>query len=257
MLKKELPIGVFDSGIGGLSVLRHAVSVLPNEDFIFYGDNKNAPYGTRSEEEIKELSLECCRFLYDKGVKAIVMACNTATSASVKLMRELFGLPVISIEPAVKPAYENKKDGKIIVMATPATISQSRYKELCKRVGCAESVIDIPCNGLVELLEDGDFEKPQIDDYIRNKFNDITDSKIDGIVMGCTHYSFISEKIRSIAQEMFEGELAIYDGMYGMVRQLKRILEQDNLLRENGNGIIEYYSSKEDCIDIFKKIMHA
>ncbi len=255
MQKKEMPIGFFDSGVGGLSVLRHALSELPNESFIFYGDDLNAPYGTKSEDAIKELSLACCKFLYEKGVKAIVMACNTATSASVKMARETFGLPVISIEPAVKPAYENRKDGKILVMATPATISQTRYKELCRRVGCEDYVINVPCRGLAELLENGDFDNCAVREYIYRKLEPIREEKIDGIVIGCTHYSFISDQIKEVASGLFGGMLAIYDGMYGTVRQLKRVLQKEDLLRQDGKQNIEFYSSKKESIAVFKKIM--
>ena len=135
MYRRRMPIGFFDSGIGGLSVLMCAMRELPREKFIYYGDNLHAPYGSKTEAEIKELSLECGKFLYEKGVKAIVMACNTATSASVKLMRDLYNMPVISIEPAVKPACEAQGNGKVLVMATHATIAQQRYRALLSRLG--------------------------------------------------------------------------------------------------------------------------
>jgi len=255
MNDKHLPIGFFDSGIGGLSVLKHAMKKLPKENFIYFGDDANAPYGTRSEEDIRELTLACGEILFRKGVKAIVMACNTATSIAVREMRERYRIPVISIEPAVKPAAENRKNGRIIVMATPATILQSRFKELKKRVGCEEYVIDMPCDGLVELLESGDFDDPRILAYLDRKFSPIKGEEIDGIVMGCTHYSFIADKIVQIAPKYFTGDCRIFDGMYGMVNHLQRVLENEQLLNDTGCGKVELYSSLEGSADTFRKIL--
>jgi len=255
MNDKRLPIGFFDSGIGGLSVLKHALGKLPQENFIYFGDDANAPYGTRSEEEIRDLTLVCGEFLYNKGVKAIVMACNTATSIAVREMRERYHIPVISIEPAVKPASEGRKNGKIIVMATPATILQTRFKELKKRVGCDDYVIDMPCDGLVELLETGNFEDPRVRGYIERKFSPLKGEEIDGIVMGCTHYSFVSEQIRTVAKEYFIGDCVIYDGMYGMVNHLRNVLEKEDLLNDGGSGEVELYSSLEGSTDTFRRIL--
>lgn len=255
MNSKNLPIGFFDSGVGGLSVLKHALTKLPQENFIFYGDDANAPYGTRSEEEIRKLTLACGEFLYEKGVKAIVMACNTATSIAVREMRERYRIPVISIEPAVKPAFENRKNGEIIVMATPATISQNRFKELKKRIGCEKYVIDLPCDGLVELVEPGDFHNPEIKSYLKKKLSSLKGREIDGIVVGCTHYSFVSEQIAAVAAEYFTGACKLYDGMYGMVNHLKHVLEQENLLNDSGKGNVELYSSLESSTETFRKIL--
>ncbi|MBR4079090.1 MAG: glutamate racemase [Christensenellaceae bacterium] len=255
MKDRKLPIGFFDSGVGGLSVMKHAMKVLPTENFIYYGDDANAPYGTRTEEEIKELSLACGEFLYQKGVKAIVMACNTATSIAVYKMREKYQIPVISIEPAVKPAYEGRENGRILVMATPATIQQSRFKELKKRVGCEAFVIDMPCKGLVELIETGDFDDPRIEGYIREKFEPLKGEVIDGIVMGCTHYSFISDKISKVAKDYFSGKCEIYDGMYGMVNHLKNVLEKEGLANNSGCGETALYSSLEGSTETFRKIL--
>lgn len=243
MDKRERPIGFFDSGVGGLSVLRYAKSQLPKENFIYYGDSKNAPYGNKTEEEIKSLSLACGEFLYQKGVKAMVMACNTATSASVQKMRELYQMPVISIEPAVKPASEAPGAGKILVMATPATIMQRRYNSLVERLGCSDRVLNLPCGGLVELLETGDFENPAIRAYLEEKFRTVGDFQIRAIVLGCTHYSFIANTIQEVAKELLDGPLELFDGMYGMVRQLGRILREKDLESSGPGGQVELYSS--------------
>ena len=255
MQKNRLPIGFFDSGIGGLSVLKHAMRELPEEKFIYYGDTLHAPYGNKSEEEIKELSMACCKFLCDKGVKAIVMACNTATSVSVRQMREQYRLPVISIEPAIKPAFEARKQGKILVMATPATIAQQRYRDLVDRLQCGHAVINMPCGGLVEILEQGDFEDPRIEVYLREKFATLKDTCIDGIVMGCTHYSFIARKIQRLAEDYFTGEKVVYDGMYGTVRQLGRVLQAEGLVTDQPGQTLSLYSSMEHSVEIFAQIL--
>jgi len=255
MEKKDLPIGFFDSGIGGLSVLAHASKELPSENFIYYGDNKNAPYGTKSETEIQDLSLACGKFLYEKGVKAIVMACNTATSAAVLRMREFYRVPVISIEPAVKPAVL-ETSGNVLVMATPATLAQERYRLLVSRLNCLDRVINLPCPGLVELIETLDFESPVLTEYLAQKLTPLIGQNITGIVMGCTHYSFVSQKIADIAEGLFGSPVQIFDGMYGMTRQLKRVLAENNLLRDASPRTISYYSSSgEDTAKTFSTLV--
>ncbi len=251
-----MPVGFFDSGVGGLSVLCHAVSQMPNENFIYYGDSANAPYGTKTEDEIKNLAMQCGEFLFKKGVKAIVMACNTATSASVKRMREEYQLPVVSIEPAVKPASLSGNEGKILVMATPATISGQRYNGLVDRIGCRDRILDLPCGGLVELLETGDFDNPEIERYIRRKFSRISGEKIGSIVIGCTHYSFVSQTIEKIAKEMLDGKCEIFDGMYGTVRQLQKVLCDNRLDGSKKGGAIEIFSSGgEAALAIYRDIV--
>ena len=254
--KRTRPLGFFDSGVGGLSVLCHAVSQLPNENFIYYGDSANAPYGTSSEEEIKNLSLECGAFLAEKGVKAIVMACNTATSAAVYLMREKYQIPVISIEPAVKPAYAAGNPGKIVVMATPATIAGKRYQSLVDRVGCREQVVDMPCGGLVELLETGKFDDPAIAEYVREKLSPLKGQTIGGLVMGCTHYSFVADVIRREAQRISDGACEIFDGMFGTIRHLGNILKAEGLDSPGPGGKVEVYTSGDpDSKAIYEKII--
>ena len=168
--KNTLPIGFFDSGVGGIALLKEAALVMPNEDFIYYGDSLNVPYGNKTEHEIKSLSLSCGEYLFNKGVKAIVMACNTATSISVQMMREQYQIPVISIEPAVKPAVKAAGDGDVIVMATPATISQERYNLLIGRIGSKEKIINISLSRLAQMIETLDLEGVEIAEYLRAKF---------------------------------------------------------------------------------------
>ncbi|MGI6151481.1 MAG: glutamate racemase [Christensenellales bacterium] len=236
------PIGIFDSGMGGLSVLKTAMALLPNEDYIYFGDDGNAPYGTKPEERIVELALNCARFLADQGVKAIVVACNTATSAAINHIRSRLQLPVISMEPAIKPAVENSAGGRILMMATPATCSLMRYQNLLKRVDTRHQVENVPCPGLVELIEAGKTGK-EVDDQLARLLGEYDGQRIDGIVLGCTHYPFIRENIQRYAREHFAGEPRLFDGNAGTVRQLKRVLAESNLLSDKTQGSVQLYTS--------------
>jgi len=245
MQKRDMPIGFYDSGVGGISVLRQTVNLLPHENFIYYGDNANAPYGSKKEDEIRELSLKCGDFLYDKGVKAIVIACNTATSIVVRLMREKYSIPVISMEPAAKPACEKYETGGIVVMATPATLRQKRYRELLERLDITERVINIECGGLAGLIEKGDIYSPKIKAYIYEKLAPLRGSgDISAIVIGCTHYSFVSGQIHDVALKILDGNCEIFDGMHGTARHIAGLLGQEGLLSDrSANGSVEFYSS--------------
>ena len=251
------PVGFFDSGIGGITVLKEALELLPNENYIYYGDNKNAPYGEKTEEEIQNLTMACGEFLYKKGVKAIVIACNTATSTAVIMMREKFNIPVISMEPAVKPAVASLKKGNVLVLATPVTVSQQRYKKLLSTVGSEERVISAGCSGLAELIENGDFESKEIDQYLDKRLKEFHGMEIDAIVLGCTHYTFLKDKIAQYARRHFKNDAAIFDGNNGTVRQLKRVLEENALLNtQKVKGKVEFYSSSEQDIIFFEKLLN-
>ena len=152
-LYKDMPIGFFDSGVGGLSVMRKAVEMLPNESLVYFGDSKNAPYGVKSKEEVQKLSFNAAKFLIAKGAKAIVVACNTATSAAIKeLRREYSDMPIIGIEPAVKPAVEFHKEGIVVIMATKLTLSQKKFEDLYNENDNIK-MVPMACSKLVELVQ--------------------------------------------------------------------------------------------------------
>jgi glutamate racemase len=245
MTKREnLPVGFYDSGVGGVGVLKETFKLAPNENFIYYGDNANAPYGGREEEEIRKLSLACGDFLYDKGVKMIVIACNTATSIVVKTMREKYNIPVISMEPAVRPAAERFPAGKIAVLATPATLRQKRYGALLDRLGVADRVLTIDCGGLAELVERGDLKDPAITDFIYRRLKDFRNEAVCAVVLGCTHYSFIGRQIQRAAKDVFGGRCAQFDGVYGTARQVARVLAEEKMLsNRTEEGSTAFYSS--------------
>lgn len=163
------PIGVFDSGLGGISVLRACVRLLPQENFLFFGDSANAPYGEKSLDQVRALTLSAVDRLLAQGVKGIVVACNTATSAAIGLLRQLHpGLPIIGIEPAVKPAALAAGSSSVIVMATPLTIREDKYQKLAAAFCGHANVISLPCKGLAEMVEQGIFDGPVLDAYLQD-----------------------------------------------------------------------------------------
>ena len=240
------PIGVFDSGVGGVSVLRDLVRLLPRERFIYYGDNKNAPYGTRSEEEIRALSLDVANWLLSRDVKAMLVACNTATSAAIQTLRERLSIPVVGMEPALKPAYELHADGKILVLATPATLRQAKFHRLYERYG--EHAVALPCPELVEFVESGRCEGDEIDAYLARRFADVQGEKLAAAVLGCTHFSFLK---RAFAKAI--PGVPLIDGNEGTARRLEYLLRENGTLREDGEGSVEFFTSGDE--DVFLPLM--
>lgn len=194
------PIGVFDSGLGGISVLRACVRLLPQENFLFFGDSANAPYGEKSLDQVRALTLSAVDRLLEQGVKGIVVACNTATSAAIGLLRQLHpGLPIIGIEPAVKPAALAAGSSSVIVMATPLTIREDKYQKLAAAFCGHANVISLPCKGLAEMVERGIFDGPVLDAYLQDLLLPFRYCNIDYIVLGCTHYPFVRKAIAAIS----------------------------------------------------------
>ena len=251
------PIGFFDSGVGGISVLREALEVMPNENYIYYGDSKNAPYGTKTIEEVRALSYDVVNFLLSKKVKGIVVACNTATSAVVAELRKTYpNFPIVGIEPALKPAVESKKEGKIIIMATPMTLSEGKFNKLLDKFAGnrREDIIPLPCAGLVEFIEKGILEGEELEAFLREKFLKFKDEKIATIVLGCTHYPFIRETLAKIVGR----DVDVIDGSLGTSKEMKRRLKEQNLLNDSDKkGTITVYNSADDekLIDLSYKLI--
>lgn len=241
---KDKPIGLFDSGVGGISVLRQAIEVLPKENFIYFGDSKNAPYGTKSIDEVKALTFKGVEFLIEKGAKAIVIACNTATSAAIEDLRSAYkGFPVIGIEPALKPAVELRRNGKIIIMATPMTLSEIKFSKLVEDYGKEADIVSMPCPGLVEMIEKGIVEGPEIEEYLTHKLREHLIKEISSIVLGCTHYPFIKSELSKIIGK----EIPIIDGSNGTAKQLSRQLLHYNMMNESTeSGKIQIYNSLDN-----------
>lgn len=240
MNNRERPIGVFDSGVGGISVLREAVKELPGEDFIYFGDSLNAPYGTKTAEEVLKLALENSRFLLDKGVKALVIACNTATAVSAKELRNMYpDIPIVGVEPAIKPALTNGENPKVLVMATEVTLREQKFNELLKKYEHLGEVIPLPCSGLMEWVERGILEGEEIENFLKTLLKPYADS-VDSVVLGCTHYFFLEKEIKKILGK----KTAVFDGGAGTAKELRRRLESKNLVNNSAKkGKVEFLSS--------------
>ncbi|MCR3922277.1 MAG: glutamate racemase [Firmicutes bacterium] len=252
--EQQKPIAFFDSGVGGLSVLAVAAHLMPHEDYVYFGDTANAPYGTKSKEEVRALSMRVADMLVHRGCKALVVACNTATSAAVKILREVLSVPVIGMEPAVKPAFARGDQGKVLVMATPLTLREEKFQDLCDR--CATdlaNVLILPCPSLVELVERGVITGPELENTLTQLLADVDMSVISTVVLGCTHYLFLQKTLTRI----FPAHVEFIDGNIGTVRQLARVLESRYLLRDNpkGRGKVELLTSGGDpSLHLFRKL---
>ena len=234
------PIGVFDSGVGGISVLKELRAVMPNEDYIYYGDCANAPYGNKTTEQVRKLSFDVFDKLVSFGVKAVVIACNTATSASVKLLREKHpDMIIIGLEPALKPAILYKKDSVILVMATPVTLREEKFAQLASEYEHMGKIIPVPCDRLAGLIEEGKTEGDEIKDYIKKIISPY--GRFDSVVLGCTHYPLAREAIADVVGH----NVPIFDGGRGAANETKRRLEAANFLNCRG-GSIKFISSGDE-----------
>lgn len=244
-------IGFFDSGVGGISVLHTAHKLLPNENFLYYGDNGNAPYGVRPLEEIRRLSERAVNLLLDRGVKAIVIACNTATSAYAEILRAKLDMPIVGMEPAIKPAQLSRHGGSVLALATRATLSLPKFMRLMQTYG--DSVIPVVGEGLVEIVESGMANTPQADAALERVLAPYQDRQIDSIVLGCTHYPFLAAGIRRLFPDV-----ELFDGRMGTAMRLKSLLEQNRLLSDPTPGTIEYQTSGgQDTLDMMRALMNS
>ncbi len=225
------PVGVMDSGLGGVSVLLELVRLLPHEHFIYYGDSAYAPYGERDPETIKARAFFCAKQLYDSGAKALVVACNTATGVAIRDIREKFqDIPVIGIEPAIKPASMQTDSPRVVVMATPVTLRQGKFQELIGRFTDKADIIPVPCRGLVELIEAGILEGPELEKAVSDCLSPALSPVPDSIVLGCTHYPLIKETIGKAVFGLCGRHVPLLDGGEGTARQTMRLLCQNGLM---------------------------
>ncbi len=240
--RQRLPIGVFDSGVGGISVLRELTALMPNENYIFYGDSAHAPYGTKTLEEVRRLTFADAEYLVRLGVKALVVACNTATSAAVTLLRERYAdMPVIGIEPALKPAVLSAGHARVLVLATPMTLREEKFCHLLCRFKEQAEILPLPCPGLVEFVEDGILCGPKLERFLTELFAEYREHPVDCAVLGCTHYPFVKPAIQKILGE----RVRIFDGGAGTARETKRRLRECGLLNPSlQKGEIRLYNSQ-------------
>ncbi len=235
-------IAVFDSGVGGISVLRHLLRYLPGERFLYFGDSANAPYGSRSTEEVRQLTLAAAKFLTSEyPVKALVIACNTATAAAVQQVRETYPhLIVIGIEPALKVAADHFPGGRIGVMATEVTLREEKFDTLLHRFQQECTIAKIPAPGLVQKIEAGKTDCEETEQLLRQILGSHV-GNLDALVLGCTHYPFAAKPISRILGE----EVKLLDGGDGTARETRRRLEAAGLLEE-GDGEVTVINSAED-----------
>jgi glutamate racemase len=215
-----MKIGIFDSGIGGLSVLHEAYKRLPDQEYIFYADTEHVPYGLKTPEQILGYAKEITEFLIDRGADAIVVACNTATSVAIKELRRTYDLPILGMEPAVKPAVEGTLGKRIMVIATPVTIREDKLKDLLHRVDEDHRVDLLAMPRLVEFAEREEFESEEVYGYIREQFSSFDKEEYCALVLGCTHFNYF----KSAYRQYFGDRILLIDGNSGTVRHLAEVL---------------------------------
>ena len=239
MYRKEDYIAVFDSGVGGISVLRQLRKLMPEEKYIYYGDSANAPYGSRPTAQVRQLTLAAAdKLLREYPVKALVVACNTATAAAIEVLRETHpDLIVIGIEPAVKLAADHFPGGRLGVMATEVTLREEKFDHLMHRFDRECTITKIPAPGLVQLIEAGRSDTPETDALLRQLLAPYV-GKLDALVLGCTHYPFVSRRIAKVLGP----ETVLLHGGKGTARETKRRLQCQDLLH-TGEGCVEIISS--------------
>lgn len=234
-------VGVFDSGVGGISILRELVRELPNERFVYFGDSANAPYGEKTTHEVRALSFDIARELHKAGCKAIVIACNTATSAAAAELRSEFDdIPIVGVEPALKPAVLAERNGRVLVMATPMTVRLEKFQDLLREWGSKADVVSVPCEGLAARIEKGHLDAPDVVELLRSLVGSYA-GNVDAVVLGCTHYPFVAPQIRAVL-----GDVPFFTSGEGTARQLRRLLESGGKLNpKNTQGSVHFASSRD------------
>ena len=247
------PIGVFDSGVGGISVLKHIHTLLPNEDLMYVADSKFAPYGNKTPEFIQERAVWIADFLIAKGAKSLVVACNTATAAAVDLLRQKYHLPIIGMEPAVKPAAAASKTGVIGVLATSGTLKSAQFAALLDHYGQQVEVVTQACHGLVECVERGELDSTATQDLLASYVQPLIAAGADTIVLGCTHYPFV----RPLIENLVGDDVVLIDTGAAVAKELKRRLEDARLLNaETQIGQVGFWSNSThaDAEDIVMRL---
>lgn len=235
------PIGIFDSGVGGLSVLRAIRAQMPEESVIYVGDQCHIPYGPRPMEQIRDFSEAITRFLLQQEAKVIVVACNTASAAALKYLRDTFpDIPFVGMEPAVKPAAEHTQTGKVGVLATPATFQGALYASVVERFASGVELFQNTCSGLVQQIEQGNLYGEETRRILNQALLPMLDKNIDTVVLGCTHYPFVIPLIQQIVGE----NIRVIDPAPAVARQIRRMLEARGLKNKFGvPGSVQFYTS--------------
>jgi len=233
----EFPIGIFDSGIGGLTIQKKINNFLPNENLVYYSDSFNSPYGNKSGQELDEICFKNCEFLVNKKCKLIVVACNTATTNCIKKLRSKFNVPFVGVEPAIKPAAKKTKSGKIGVLATEGTLRSKQFNNISEIHTKNVKVIEENAKGLVELIERGIFKGQDLRLILIKHLNRMIEIGIDQLVLGCTHFPLIIDEIKKIIPP----KISILESSDAVAKQTKRVLKENNLIKNEGIGNTTFY----------------
>ncbi len=244
----DYPVGIFDSGIGGISVLHEIQAMMPQENYVYVADSAYTPYGDQSEEFIRERVDAIAKFLIKKPVKAIVVACNTATSAAVAMLREQYSLPIIGVEPAVKPAVSFSKAKNIGVLATQHTLQSEKYKRLKSQFSGMVNITDVACCGIADFIEHGKQDEPEFKALLKSYLKQLEEQEVDTVVLGCTHYPFAKEAM----QKIMPADISFVDSGEAIAKELHRRLDANGILRSGvlsrgaDRGSVSFYSTQKD-----------
>lgn len=244
----DCPIGVFDSGVGGLSVLRHIRAQLPAEHLLYFADSGHAPYGDKTEQYVVDRTLAVTAFLLEQGAKALVVACNTATVAAIKALRTHYpDLPVVGVEPGLKPAAAATRNGKVGVLATARTLQGEKFLQLREQISQASNAQFLlqPAVGLVDQIERGDLQAPAIAAMLEQYVAPLLDQGADTLVLGCTHYPFVQPGIERVLAAHGREDVVLIDTGNAVARQLVRLLEAGVLLRHDTSATLHGYTTAE------------
>ena len=234
-------IGILDSGIGGLTICSYIFRVMPDVNILYFADTLNAPYGSKSRAEVYAAVKAGVSYLFSAGCDEVVIACNTATSVAASTLRQQYpSIPIIGIEPALKPAVLWKEHDKVAVMATPATLALPKFHELMKHYSKESDIYPVPCPGLADYVERGIFDGEEITEFLKGLLAPSLEKHVDAIVLGCTHYPFVEKVIQRIAGP----DVKIFNGAHGTALELQRRLRIAELLTPSiEKGSVEFYSS--------------
>ena len=238
------PIGIFDSGVGGISIWKEIHKLLPNESTIYLADSINAPYGQKSKQEIIDLCFKNTELLIKKNCKLIVVACNTATTNAIKQLRATYEIPFIGIEPAIKPAAINSKTKSIGILATKGTLSSELFHDTTELYSDNIKITEQVGVGLVELIESGNIDSPEMTSLLNKYLTPMISYNIDYLVLGCSHYPFLIPKIK----KMIPNNISIIDSGKAVAKQVQNILEKQKCLSENNNALNIFHTNKNSNV---------
>ena len=241
-------IGIMDSGVGGLSVFREIRKVLPGEHFIYYSDNAHCPYGEKSPEYIRQRLRSIMDFFISRGAEAVVLACNTATAAAIEWLRKTYSVPFIGMEPAVKPAALGTATGVVGVLATAGTLKGSKYLNTKGRFSDRISIEEHVGKGFVELVESGVLEGAEAESVVKESLEPLLKAGADRIVLGCTHYPFLTGTMRKVAEGLGYGDVEFIDPAPAVARRLLQVLEDRGIPVEDDNPGTELLASGDDAV---------